>query len=201
MSKPRTPEQKARQNERERAWRAANPEKARERRAKYKAKRPAYQRAYYARHREKEHERRNQTRKEKRKNDPAWAENERRVQRESVRRWKAIPGNLEKYRAMHRKIAAKNRSRRLADMRPADLIVRVYEAISLRLPSHKRDEIAGEMMLEVYEKTLLVDDIEKRAKEFERRYNRTFDGYKTLSLDAPLPGGKGTFVDLLEGGL
>ncbi|AYD02049.1 hypothetical protein [Neorhizobium sp. NCHU2750] len=54
------------------------------------------------------------------------------------------------------------------------------------------------MSLAVMEGTLFVENIDKEAAQFLRAYNREFDQFKTISLEALVPGADGmTYMDRL----
>ena len=51
-----------------------------------------------------------------------------------------------------------------------------------------RDDVINSMLLAVLEGELLLENIGARMKEYLGRYNREYDTFKTLSLDAPMGG-------------
>ncbi|RWI95470.1 MAG: hypothetical protein E5X33_10915 [Mesorhizobium sp.] len=94
----------------------------------------------------------------------------------------------DKILARQRAAYARKRSMLQANCSPEMLMKAVYAAIPPALPKFIRDEVAGEMMLAVLEGTLLMDHIRKSVAEQLRRYNRGYDTFKILSLDAPIAG-------------
>ncbi|MER8464151.1 hypothetical protein [Mesorhizobium sp. M1396] len=56
----------------------------------------------------------------------------------------------------------------------------------------------SEITLAIFLGTLVEKDLGKRAGEFLRAYNREYDSFKTLSLDAPMGGTDLRRIDLLE---
>jgi hypothetical protein len=61
-----------------------------------------------------------------------------------------------------------------------------------------RDDVISEITLAIFLGTLVEKDLGKRAGEFLRAYNREYDTFKTLSLDAPMGGTDLRRIDLLE---
>jgi hypothetical protein len=107
----------------------------------------------------------------------------------------------------HEKMLEYNRARwrkrkSISDIRhDPDKVYRcVARAIPAKLPKFARDDIAGMICLAVLEGKLLVKNIEKEVASFLRSYNREYDTFKTVSLDAPIPGADGmTYMDRLSG--
>ena len=66
-----------------------------------------------------------------------------------------------------------------------------------RLPDDMRFTVASDMCIDILENKLTVANIPAKAPDYVRAHNRKFDRFKTLSLDAPLPSGKGAYIDLL----
>ena len=70
---------------------------------------------------------------------------------------------------------------------PGDIMKTVYAALPIGLPSFIRDEVAGDILLAVYEGQFVAADVGRKTTEFLRRYYRKFDSkYKFVSLDAPV---------------
>lgn len=60
----------------------------------------------------------------------------------------------------------------------------ISRAVPSGLPPHMRGDVIAEMCLAVLEGQLLVRDAAARVREYVRGYNRQYDGFKTISLDA-----------------
>ncbi|WP_312222544.1 hypothetical protein [Rhizobium rhizoryzae] len=98
----------------------------------------------------------------------------------------------------HRRRWAKERTKRALDQAPDKIFELINKAVSRALPRFVRDDVIGAMSLAVMEGQLLVENIDKEAAKFLRSYNREFDQFKTVSLDAPLAGTDGlTLMDSL----
>jgi hypothetical protein len=92
-----------------------------------------------------------------------------------------------------------NSIRRRSHRAHSELMRAINAAVPRTLPQDARDDIIMAMVEARISKRLISKDIPKRAPEFIRAYWRQNDRFKTLSLDAPLPGGNGgTYMDLLE---
>lgn len=123
-----------------------------------------------------------------------WADPEK--QREKAR---------EGYQRHHEKRLAYYHARRakqesIANLRhdPDEMYRRVLAAVPAGLPRFARDDIAGMICLAVLEGKLLVANIEKEVGSFMRSYNREYDTFKTVSLDASVPGMEDTtYLDML----
>lgn len=96
--------------------------------------------------------------------------------------------NVEQIRERRRLVRVSERSVRQANHSPEMLMRAVYAAIPPTLPKFIRDEVAGEMMLAVLEGALLMDNIRRSVAEHLRRYNKGYETFKLLSLDAPIAG-------------
>ncbi|WP_210212368.1 hypothetical protein, partial [Mesorhizobium sp. M4B.F.Ca.ET.049.02.1.2] len=94
----------------------------------------------------------------------------------------------DKILAQQRAAYARKRSILQANHSPEALMKAVYAAIPAALPKFIRDEVAGEMMLAVLEGKLQMDGIRRSVAEHLRRYNKVYDRFKFLSLDAPMAG-------------
>jgi hypothetical protein len=80
-----------------------------------------------------------------------------------------------------------------------DTVYRVVSrAVSSALPRFMRDDVISSMLLAVLEGELLLENVGTRIKDYLGRYNREYDGFKTLSLDAPMGGTDLKRIDLLE---
>ncbi len=98
----------------------------------------------------------------------------------------------------HRRRWAKERSKRAITLSPDKVFEMINKAVSRALPKFVRDDVVGSMSLAVMEGALFVENIDKEAGKFLRAYNREFDQFKTVSLDAPVPGADGvTYLDRL----
>ncbi len=93
----------------------------------------------------------------------------------------------------------KNKSVRAIRSSPGRIISLIEQAISRSLPNHLREELIARMRLAILDGKLSIKDIAREARSFLTAYNREFDTFKTLSLDAPVRGhDRGTYMDLLE---
>ncbi|AZO23883.1 hypothetical protein EJ070_26505 [Mesorhizobium sp. M1E.F.Ca.ET.045.02.1.1] len=198
---------RARKRRDQATYRARNPEKVRERNRAYRAQNPdkerernkINQRAYVAKHRDEINARKRQGYGDK---DRAAQRRYREKHREDVKvrlaryrrenREKLLAYNRRYYLEVHRERLLAKRLRLIsvstANHSPEGLMRAVNAAISPALPRFIKDEIAGEMMLAVLEGTLLLDQIRAKVQEYLRRYNRDYDTFKVLSLDAPIAG-------------
>ncbi|QKD03496.1 hypothetical protein EB235_20005 [Mesorhizobium loti R88b] len=80
-----------------------------------------------------------------------------------------------------------------------DTVYRVVSrAVSSALPRFMRDDVIASMLLAVLEGKLLLDHVGARMKDYVTGYNREYDTFKTLSLDAPMGGTDLRRIDLLE---
>lgn len=81
---------------------------------------------------------------------------------------------------------------------PEDVYRVVSRAVSSALPRFMRDDVINSMLLAVLEGKLLLEHVATRMKEYVSGYNREYDTFKTLSLDAPMGGTDLRRIDLLE---
>jgi hypothetical protein len=126
-----------------------------------------------------------------------WADPEKRRKHTRDSYWRHHEKRLASYRA--RRVKQKS----ISNVRhnPEEVYRRVVAAIPGKLPRFARDDIAGMICLAVLEGKVLVTDIENEVADFMRSYNREYDTFKTLSLDAPVPGMDGmTYRDKLSAG-
>lgn len=80
-----------------------------------------------------------------------------------------------------------------------DTVYRVVSrAVSSGLPRFMRDDVIASMLLAVLEGKLLLEHVGARMKDYVTGYNREYDTFKTLSLDAPMGGTDLRRIDLLE---
>lgn len=80
-----------------------------------------------------------------------------------------------------------------------DTVYRVVSrAVSAALPRFMRDDVINSILLAVLEGELLLENIGARMKDYLGRYNREYDCFKTLSLDAPMGGTDLRRINLLE---
>lgn len=86
---------------------------------------------------------------------------------------------------------------RVVAQSPDEILKRVYACLPAGAPRFIRDDVAGEMLLAVLEGKLLVENIARSVGEFTKKYNRQFDTFKTISLDAPIAGTDLRRIDLL----
>ena len=61
-------------------------------------------------------------------------------------------------------------------------------AVPTRLPPHVRDDVISEMVVAQLAGELAASECRRRAPEYVKAYNRMFDSFKTVSLDAPMHG-------------
>jgi hypothetical protein len=73
----------------------------------------------------------------------------------------------------------------------------VSRAVSSALPRFMRDDVIQSMLLAVLEGELLLGNVGARVKDYLAGYNRQYDTFKTLSLDAPMGGTELRRIDLL----
>lgn len=124
-----------------------------------------------------------------------WAKNAERL-REVDRRY--YHAHQSKMVERHRNRRAKERSLRKILLSPDSVFKLIDSAISRTLPKFVRDDIVSAMCLAVLDGQLFVENIGKEAKKFVSAYNREYDHFKTISLDAPLAGYDGmTLLDRL----
>ncbi|MFK0688010.1 hypothetical protein ACFX5Q_07365 [Mesorhizobium sp. IMUNJ 23033] len=80
-----------------------------------------------------------------------------------------------------------------------DTVYRVVSrAVSSALPRFIRDDVISSMLLAVLEGELLLGNVAARVKDYLGRYNRQYDSFRTLSLDAPMAGTDLRRIDMLE---
>ncbi|WP_095199885.1 hypothetical protein [Mesorhizobium carmichaelinearum] len=82
---------------------------------------------------------------------------------------------------------------------PEDVIRVVSRAVSAALPRFMRDDVINAMLEAVLLGDLLLENVGIRMKDYVRGYNREYDTFKMLSLDAPMGGTDDLRrIDLLE---
>jgi len=109
------------------------------------------------------------------------------------RRWRQE--RPEAYRKLWRAAYHRRKSKQRIHMDPNKVYAQINKAVSRALPRHVRDDLIGAMCLAVLEGKLLVSDIDKEARKFLTEHNRQYDTFKTLSLDATIPGTDQTYLD------
>ncbi len=180
-----TPEQRAKKNESQQRYRQRNLERVR-----------AMERASRAAHadRVKARERR-------------YAEQNKEYLAEYKRAWKrANPERVKAYYARHAE-----KKRRVAKAFPAfgelqtrelmkvDVYAAARRALPSGLPAFVRDDVIADIVIAHLEGKLALAEIPSRAREFLRAHYREFDTFKTVSLDAIVPGTRGTtYLERLE---
>lgn len=98
----------------------------------------------------------------------------------------------------HKRRWAKDRSKKKMSLSPDVVYRQIDAAVSRTLPKFARDDVVSAMCLAVLDGKLLIENIGKEAKKFVTAYNREYDHFKTMSLDAPINGCEGiTFIDRL----
>ncbi len=106
--------------------------------------------------------------------------------------------NHQKQLARSRSRWSKQRSKRTIALSPEAVMNLIDKAVSKALPRFVRDDVISAMCLAMLEGELFVENVGKEAAGFLRAYNREFDQFKTISLDAPLAGYDGvTLLDKL----
>ncbi|MBW9053485.1 hypothetical protein [Rhizobium mesosinicum] len=133
---------------------------------------------------------------EERRKDREWRQrNAEKIRaRERAEYWR----NHQKHQERHRRRWAKQRSQKQITLSP-DAVFRIIDkAVPKVLPRFVRDDIISAMCLAVLDGQLFVENIGKEASKFVSAYNREYDSFKTVSLDAPLAGYDGlTLLDRL----
>lgn len=92
------------------------------------------------------------------------------------------------------------RARTISKIRhdPDKVYLMLTKAVPRSWPRHVRDDLVSIMCLAILEGKLLIENIGKEVRRFVTEYNRVHDTYKTLSLDAVIPGTEGmTYLDQL----
>jgi len=109
--------------------------------------------------------------------------------------WRTHEKQLERCRVRW----AKARSKRTVSLSPDTVFSMIDKAVSKVLPRFVRDDVIAAMCLAVIEGNLFVENIPKEAAKFLSAYNREYDHFKTISLDAPVRGSDGfTLLDRLS---
>jgi len=135
----------------------------------------------------------------------AWKRENRERVREHSRRYRNANQRKEAER-LHRYYLAKRGKiiaiePRYAEARQRELMKIDIYAVARRslpagLPAFVRDDVITDVVLAHLEGKLAIGDVPKRAGEFLKSYNRLFDQWKTVSLDATIPGTDGiTYMD------
>jgi 3-methyladenine DNA glycosylase/8-oxoguanine DNA glycosylase len=106
----------------------------------------------------------------------------------------------EQIRAEHRQRRARYRSIAQVRQSPEEVYRLAIAALPSGLPRFIRDDVVSSPCLAILEGQINVVDMTAKAKEFLRAYNREFDTFQTLSLDARIPGTKTTYLDALVAG-
>ncbi|WP_043063039.1 hypothetical protein [Brucella anthropi] len=126
-----------------------------------------------------------------------WRENNREANRERIAAWRAL--NRDKIRAAERRHYYRSKSKRIAQTDPTGM----QRLIVSKLPSHVllgiRNEVAAELMMEMLTGKVDYREIEIAAKRALTSYNRQYDYFKNVSIDAPIAGTDGlTRGDMLS---
>ncbi|UVK57598.1 hypothetical protein DBIPINDM_008210 (plasmid) [Mesorhizobium sp. AR02] len=93
--------------------------------------------------------------------------------------------NYDRVLVWQRRSEAKAKSINAIRHNPEDVYRVVSRAVSSALPRFMRDDVINSMLLAVLEGKLLLEHVGARMKEYVTGYNREYDTFKTLSLDAP----------------
>jgi hypothetical protein len=83
------------------------------------------------------------------------------------------------------------------DSRAQEGLVLLMAAIPRYLPSHVRDDVMGEVLLDIMDGKTRFDEIAKKIPEYVRAYNRQHDNHRVKSLDENIPGMKSSWLDAL----
>lgn len=78
---------------------------------------------------------------------------------------------------------------------PESVLTALARAVPPGLPKQIREDITQSMCLAILEGKLLAKNIKNEVAKFLAAYNREYDGFKTLSLDAEMPGTKKRYID------
>lgn len=150
--KPLTEEQKAKQSENQRIWRERNRDRVRQ-----------LKKDYYQRNRE-----------QAIKRIAEWRRQNRDIYLAKKNEWQR------RYRAALKatiQSAANPDEVRMAALERNEIFAAAARAVPRGMPSWKRDDIIGDIVLAVLEGTIAADEIATRAKEFIRAFNRQFSEY------------------------
>lgn len=128
-----------------------------------------------------------------------WRENNPEKVRAYARYW--IKMNPDKVRAYKQRYKEKRQTisahypafgeLRLRELLKIEIYAAARKALPDGLPAFVRDEIIADIILAHLEGRLPVADVAAKAKQFVTAYYRMFDQWKTISLDAPVPGTDG----------
>jgi hypothetical protein len=109
--------------------------------------------------------------------------------------------NYQKYHAKHLARAkardSKITSRRRFARSPAEVYELIGKSVPRALPRHTRDDLIGTLCLAVLEGKLLVKNIKVEVGKYLAAHNREYDTFKTVSLDAAIPGTNKRYVDTI----
>ncbi len=102
-----------------------------------------------------------------------------------------------------RKVKAAWRARKAAQteikLSPEKVYLLLHRAVPRALPRHVRDDVIAELCLSILEGKLALKHLEDGVRKHLTAYNREYDTFKTLSLDAKIPGMDGmTYLDRLS---
>lgn len=86
-----------------------------------------------------------------------------------------------------RKLTSEDRIR----VNPDRVYQQIVALLPRGLPPHIRDDVAGTVCLQVLERQVPHDKMADAVRNALRAHNRMFDHFKTVSLDAPVPGTDG----------
>lgn len=177
------------EKERKRAWRAANKEKAAAMAREWRKRNPKAARAAYKRCREAI------------KADPERRARTLEVRREWIKRTghKRPPITKEQERRYDVTRYQRSKTRRLALQKPDELRKIIQQYLPGYLPPPARMDIINSVMELALDHKVRHDELAQTVKQCVTAYNRQFDHFKNLSIDAPIAGADGlTRADLLD---
>lgn len=182
--------------------------------AEYREKRRLYQQAYRARrpevHREAYRKYMEKNKKKIAKQRP-WVERDaRRVEKKQEYRQKTMERHLaykrewsrknrEKVREQERRHYHRAKAANMARTKPDELRALLRRQLPGYLDAQSRADIINEVIAAILDHKVFYGELSTCVKPFVTAHNRMYDHFKTLSLDAPIPGMDGmTYMDRLE---
>ena len=168
------------------AWGKAHAEDRRKYMAEYRRER---RRLHPEKVKAEEHKFRTQNPQLAREAGRRWRENNRDAERERIAAWRAL--NRDKIKAADRRQYYRSKSKRIAQTDPMGMQRLVVSKLPSHLPSAIGNEVAAELMMEILAGKVDFREIEAAAKRMLKSYNRQYDYFKTVSIDAPIAGTDG----------
>lgn len=111
------------------------------------------------------------------------------------RAWKRA--NREKQYAYTREFKSRRKAKQTINLNPDMVYRQIDAAVPRQWPRHMRDDVIASALLEILEGRVRLDQIGELIRRSTTAYNRQFDTFKTLSLDATVPGTDQTYLDRL----